>query len=237
MRYFFMITFKWEIMKKYRIGLLFSLAFFAFFSCASYFSTLRDSLKGQINSEVRETILRQADELLGKKTYSKVFVNGKSFTLDCIGTIGAIYYSAGIDIRKYFGKYNGGGVERFYRTLKDNKSLFNDRRPEPGDVIFWDNTWDANENGKNGDDRLTHVGMVISVDDDGTINFIHANYVLGIVIEQMNLQKPAVYRDKNGKIINTPMYLNSSLKSHPEHWLSGDLFNRYGSVLRIKDIF
>jgi hypothetical protein len=211
--------------------------FVLLFSCSTLNYNIRTSLKNQINEHILEIILKQANDLVGKKAYDIIVVNNKKFRLDCIGTVSAIFYSAGIDITKYFYKYDGGGVKRFYYTLKDNCALYKKTKPEIGDVIFWDNTWDSNNDGKLGNDYMTHVGMIMSIDDDGTINFIHANYVKGIIIEQMNLENPTEYKDKNGKIINSPMYINSSLKVHPDHWLSGDLFNHYGAVLKIKEIF
>ena len=43
--------------------------------------------------------------------------------------------------------------------------------------------------------------------------------------------------NEKGKELNSPMYINSSLKKHPDHWLSGDLFNHFGGVLKIKEYF
>jgi hypothetical protein len=219
-----------------KICIITILIFMLFFSCSTFKSYVRSSFKTQISEHILETILKQANDLLGKRAYEIVTVNNKKFKLDCIGTVNAIFYSTGIDITKYFFKYEGGGVKRFYYTLNDNDTLHK-TKPEIGDVIFWDNTWDSNGDGVTGNDYLTHVGMVMSIDDDGTINYIHANYVKGIVIEQMNLERPTEYKDKNGKVLNTPMYINSSLRVHPDHWLSGDLFNHYGSVLKAKEIF
>lgn len=206
-------------------------------SCVSFEERANDFIKNQLYLNTLQTILDQADALIGKKPYEIVIVNNKKFQLDCIGTVSAIFYSAKIDIRKYFLKYKGNGVSRFYYTLNDMKTIYKENIPEVGDVIFWDNTWDRNEDKIIGNDPLTHAAVVVKVDSDGTIHYIHLNYVYGVVIEQMNLFHPTVYKDENGKEINSPMYINSSLKRHPEHWLSGDLFRRFGGVLKIKEYF
>jgi hypothetical protein len=207
------------------------------FSCVSFEDKANNFIKNQLYLNTLQIILDQADILIGKKPYEVVKVHNKTFKLDCIGTVSAIFYSAKIDIRKYFKKYKGNGVSRFYYTLKDIKTLHKENIPEVGDVIFWDNTWDRNEDKVIGNDPLTHTAVVVKIDDDGTIHYVHLNYVYGVVVEQMNLLNPTVYKDKNGKEINSPMYINSSLKKHPEHWLSGDLFKHFGGVLKVKKYF
>lgn len=44
--------------------------------------------------------------------------------------------------------------------------------PRPGDLAFFDHTYDANGNGRV-DDELTHVAVVVGVEDDGTVEMIH----------------------------------------------------------------
>ncbi len=184
-----------------------------------------------------DKIVNQGNALLGKKYGEYVEINGKNFMLDCVGTVSAIYYSVGLDIRKYFNNYQGGGVTRLFKTLKEKNVLHKNKLPEVGDLIFWDNTWDRNGDKILGNDLLTHAGMVVKIDEDETIHYLHANCYYGIVIEFMNLKRPTEYKDENGKIINSPLYIYSSFKKHPEHWLSGDLFNQYGCVLKVKEEF
>jgi hypothetical protein len=117
-------------------------------------------------------------------------VRGKSFELDCTGIVLAVYYYAGIDLAKDFYKYEGNGVKRIYLYLKNNTLLYKTRHPAPGDLIFWNNTWDANDNGS-ADDKLTHVGMMVSMDQaSGQGTYLHYNYAKGITIEKINLLDP-----------------------------------------------
>ena len=90
-------------------------------------------------------VVSKARELIGKKINEAVYVNNQIFKLDCIGTVQAIYYAAGLDIGKDFSKYTGNGVSRVYNSLKSNNGLYEDNYPEIGDIIFWDNTWDKNK--------------------------------------------------------------------------------------------
>jgi hypothetical protein len=218
--------------------LIFFVLFYLMSSCYSLNDIVTRQKRYQSANHTLNQILDQAERLLGKKPNDVVYVNGKKFILDCIGTISAIYYAAGIDITQYFYKFRGNGVSRFYYTLKEADSLYNRYKPEVGDVIFWDNTWDRNGDTKFGNDPLTHVAMVVDVEEDGTVHYIHENYVLGIVVEKMNLTKPQIHKDENGKELNSPIYIGSSFYRHPEHaWLSGDLFRHFGGVIRVKDIF
>ena len=206
------------------------LIFFIFSSCESGDRIDKKEEEKKNNCQMQDELLKTAFSLLGRKPGEVILMNDRSFTLDCIGTISAIYYGIGIDITKDFGKYEGNGVSRLYDSLSDRGLLHKNKTPEPGDIIFWDNTWDRNEDGIIGNDPLTHAGMVVKVDDDGTISYIHENYIFGIVIEVMNLLKPGIDKDETGKAINSALYASSSLYNHPAHWLSGDLWKEYGII-------
>ena len=205
-------------------------------SCVTFEERVNKLIDKKFYSNNLQIIMDQARSMIGLKPYEKYVVRDKVFILDCIGAVSAIFYADGIDISKFFYKYKGSGVDRFYWTLLDYKTLHKNKIPESGDVIFWDNTWDANEDGVFGNDFLTHVGLVMNVEEDGTIHYIHVNYVKGIIVERMNLNYPSVFKDKNGKELNSPMFLNSQLVSNPPKWLSGDLFKEFGGVLKLKDI-
>lgn len=198
------------------------------------YRTMDDARKPPTDDEL--LVIDSAKKLIGKAPNAKVVVKGRQFTLDCIGTVGAIFYRMDIDIGKDFDKYPGNGVNRFYMTLKDKGVLHRDKYPRVGDVIVWDNTWDANGDGYRTKDPRTHAGVVLAVDDDGTIYYVHENMFRGVVIEVMNLLQPTVEWDPSGKRLNSGLAIAAKPGGpKPEHWLSGDVFNTFGDVLRIKD--
>ena len=180
-----------------------------------------------------QKLLVSVENLMGKPPGSKVTVNGRTFTLDCIGTVCAVYYQLSLDLTKDFSRYPGNGVKRLYASLKEKNVLHRDRYPRPGDIVFWDNTWDANEDNNKNNDPLTHAGVVIRVDDDGTIYYIHSHIKRGIVVEVMNLIRPGDYYGENGKVINNALALGSGISRpvNPDRWLSGDLLNSLADAI------
>ncbi len=187
-----------------------------------------------LNADERQ-LVASSKLLLSQPPNAKVTVNGRKFNLDCIGTVSAIFWNMNIDIQKDFAKYTGNGVSRLYQSLAARGTLHADTYPRPGDVIFWDNTWDANGDGNRTNDPRTHAGIVIEVDDDGTIHYIHENYIKGVTIEAMNLLNPAVPSDAAGKRINNSMAISTVTGGpKPGRFLAGDVFGRFGDVLTIK---
>ena len=79
---------------------------------------------------------------------------------------------------------------------------------------------------------------MLSVDDDGTIHYVHENLYKGVVIEAMNLRRPDDARDESGKLLNSGMAIATmSGGPRPTHWLSGDVFAKFADALRVKDHF
>ena len=186
-----------------------------------------------------KAVIASAKTLLGRAPESRAVVNGRTFVLDCIGTVSAIFYGMDVDVQKDFRRYRGDGVSRLFQSLRAQNVLHRDLVPRPGDIIFWDNTWDANGDGNLGDDPLTHAGVVLSVDPDGTIHYVHEHIIKGVVVESMNLRRPRSYYDLQGRIINNAMAMNSGIsrRNNPPHWTSGDLWDSFGDILRVRKYF
>jgi hypothetical protein len=183
-------------------------------------------------------VIASAKTLLGKPPNANVTINGRAFTLDCIGTVCAAFYGVSLDVAKDFDYYTGDGVNRLYMTLMERNALHNDKYPRPGDVVIWDNTWDVKGDGDRIHDPRTHAGIVMAVDADGTIYYLHENLYKGVVIETMNLLRPADAWDEQGKRMNSGMAIASKPGGpRPEHSLSGDVFDCFGDVLGQKSYF
>lgn len=165
-------------------------------------------------SSTQKKLVEAANWAKGRTT---LVVNGKKYNTDCSGVVSAIYKKAGIDINKEYGKYKGGGVQRLHQILRDKGLLYNTKLPQPGDLLFWDNTYDANNNHK-ADDGLTHIGMVVSSNKKtGETVYVHHHYKKGIVFETMNLYHPddpkynAAMREKGLPKVGGKKYLASQL--------------------------
>ncbi len=179
--------------------------------------------------------IREIQSLLKEAAYkyrgsSTLTVRGRKFRTDCSGVVTALYYYAGIDLQKYYPEYTGSGTERIYKMLEERDLLEKSWLPETGDIIFWDNTYDKNRNGKR-DDILTHIGMVVERDKYGNIDYIHHNYKSGIVIEKMNIRYKNDHTwSKKGvvTIINSPMRKKGGPARSRSKWLSGQLYNSSG---------
>ena len=185
-------------------------------------SFVKNKSTKEIN-DIQKKLVEGAEKLKGAKSLT---VRGRNFNLDCSGTVAAIYYYAGIDLQEYYPYYKGTGTERIYAALKERKLLKKTWLLEPGDIIFWDNTFDRNNNNKD-DDLLTHMGMVVSCDKQGNITYIHYNYARGIVYEYMNIRyKNYETQIVNGKsvTINSPMRQKGGSRTD-KNWLAGQLIN------------
>ena len=176
---------------------------------------------------LRDKLVQGAHAVLGR---NELLIRGRRFTMDCTGTVLAIYWYAGIDLSKDFPRLRGTGVSRIYQTLQRRDLLYTTAHPLSGDIIFWDNTYD--ENGYNGwDNPLSHMGMVVSVDPSGTIAYVHYHIRRGITIDYMNLESPNIQsRMENGslKVVNSPLRLAVPGRPHPARWLAGQLYRAMG---------
>ena len=176
---------------------------------------------------LRDKLAEGARSILGRK---QLVVRGRRFNMDCTGVVLAVYWYAGIDLARDFGRFTGNGVSRIYHTLERRDLLYTTTSPLVGDIIFWDNTYDENEDTR-WNDPLSHVGMVVRVDDDGTITYVHYHIRKGISNDYMNLRNPGVQSEiENGrmKVINSPLRLAVPGRPHPPDWLSGQLYRNLG---------
>jgi len=178
--------------------------------------------------DAQRAVVETARSLVGR---SRLQVNGRRFRYDCTGTILAAYYGAGIDLGAEFARYTGNGVTRLYRLARDAGVVYTGSRPEPGDVIFWDNTYDRNGDGTWNDD-LTHAGIVVRTYEDGSLDYVHHNYRRGIVVARMNLALPNVH-EAGGTLVNSPMRMKRDRHINSSQWLASHLYRSSGSLYEI----
>jgi hypothetical protein len=157
-------------------------------------------------------VAQSAGKLVG---LSRLKVDGKGFRYDCSGMVSAAYTDAGVTL-------SGSSASLHARALK-NGSFHERKRPEIGDVVFFDNTWDRNGNGKR-DDALTHVAIVESMDEAGTQTLVHLGGS-GIKRIYMNLDHPSEAKNEDGETINSYLRRGSTGER-----LTGQLWSGFGSL-------
>lgn len=116
-----------------------------------------------------------------------------TFRDDCSGFVCAVLDRAGIEA--------SGSTASLWTDAEREGRVHRRPRPSPGDLVFWDDTWDRNGNGRR-DDPLTHVGVVVEIEADGTIVMAHRGTSSGRSTLRMNLDQPDVHMAGDGRTLN-----------------------------------
>jgi hypothetical protein len=170
-------------------------------------------------------IVRTAAKLVGAKT---ITVNGRRIAYDCAGVIRAVYLKHGIDL--YDGEPSdpdANGVRIIHEHIRQQGTFHQGPVVHPGDLVFFDNTWDYNGDGKV-NDPLTHIGIVERQEPNGTVIFI--SRVAGAIARyRMNLGLPHVHKAVDGRVLND--YLRRKDVSDPAktRYLTGELFTQFAT--------
>jgi hypothetical protein len=170
-------------------------------------------------------IVRTAAGLVGAKTIES---NGQRISYDCAGVTRAIYMAHGVDL--YEGSERGrnaNGVRLIYDHIRERGRIHQGPVVHPGDLVFFDNTWDYNGDGR-ANDPLTHVGIIERVESDGTIVFI-SRVAEAIERYRMNLAQPHVHRTPDGRILNDYMRRKRWSDEEGTRYLTGELFASFGT--------
>ncbi|MDF1566198.1 MAG: CHAP domain-containing protein [Deltaproteobacteria bacterium] len=163
-------------------------------------------------------VAQRASTLVGAQ---RVIIEGKRHRADCSGLVRGLYAEAGHDLFALgaLGEQRNG-VAIIYRYVQRYGRLHGGR-PEKGELVFFDNTYDANGNGRL-DDALSHIGVVEKVRKDGTVVVVHYG---GSGVDRLlvNIEHPDQRRNARGEPIND--YLRRA-KDGPR--LAGELFVAWG---------
>jgi len=169
--------------------------------------------------------VRTAANLVGAKTVES---NGRRIAYDCAGVTRAVFLKHGIDL--YSSSANdpeANGVRLIHAHIRQQGTFHQGPVVHPGDLVFFNNTWDYNGDGKV-NDPLTHIGIVERQEPDGTVIFI--SRVAGAVERyRMNLALPHVYKTADGRILND--YIRRKENGDPADagHLTGELFAVFGT--------
>lgn len=164
-------------------------------------------------------IAKTAESFRGQKSLS---IHGNPVRFDCSGYVIAVYGTVGISI--------SGNTKSLYEQAVEVQVLKQIGLPKPGDVVFFDNSYDRNKN-RRLDDYLTHIAIVKDVDSEGTVAMMHLGGS-GITDLVMNLQHPNDHRSPEGALWNSYLRINKKGEQSPR--LTGQLFNSYATLAEIQ---
>jgi len=163
-------------------------------------------------------IVERAVQLVGVKRLERGVPD------DCSGLVRLAYQKAGIDLVNHGFLAGENAVTAIFRRA-EGRGAVHHRRPRPGDLAFFRETYDRNRDGLR-NDGLTHIAVVESVERDGTVTFIHRGSK-GIARSRMNLLFPRTHRaGEGGPVLND--FLRAATRGQ-RAWLTGELFVSFAS--------
>jgi len=204
-------------MRYWRQGLLILTAALAV-SCSPAYVQRKEPAGEEM--QARQDLVKYAKRLIGVKRLSEM--DGR-FKNDCSGFVNGVYALMGRKIKYDFVRQGRPLSESLYLTLRDKNLTYADMPPRPADAVFFKNTLD------NSYDKITHVGLVEDVQEDGTVVILH--YGSGRVGRiKMNLRHPYDYKNGRGEIIND--YLRKRGERQSRDDLAGALYFMFGDAFR-----
>jgi cell wall-associated NlpC family hydrolase len=172
-------------------------------------------------TELGARLAADAATLVGRR--GPFVVAGARFNDDCSGLVAAVFAAEGIDLRAEMQRAaprEDGSARATWLAARERGETFGaEATPEPGDLVFWNDTYDRNRNGKV-DDPLTHVGIVERVDGE-TVTFVHRGG-RGVARGVMTLAHRHAAADEDGRKLNSTV----RTRAHPARrgGLAAELF-------------
>lgn len=122
---------------------------------------LESNFSGRVNAEIQE-ILRDAQKYLGAP-YK--YAGNTSSGFDCSGLVSKVFDENDTKLPRRSEDQSNTGKEISIREAK------------PGDLVFFATA---------GGSRVSHVGIVHDIGNDGEVKFIHASTSKGVIISSLN---------------------------------------------------
>jgi len=182
-------------------------------------------------SDLQARLAARAAGLLGQGT-APFLVAGERYNPDCSGFVEAVYAAEGIRLRRILqaaAPRETSAVAAAWAAAGRWGRRWTDRGewPAPGDLVFFDDTWDRNGNGRR-DDPLTHLGVVEWVDAEGTVTFLHRGG-RGVSRGHLDLTWPERARATDGRELNTPLRVRKG-PGDGAPAMAGQLFVGFGRI-------
>ena len=169
--------------------------------------------------------MQTAAKLVGSTTIES---NGRRIAYDCAGVTRAVFLKHGIDL--YGGEPSdprGNGVRLIHAHIRQQGTFHQGPVVRPGDLVFFNDTWDYNGDGKV-NDPLTHIGIVELQESDGTVVFI-SRVARAVERYRMNLALPHVHKTANGRILNDYLRRKDVIDPANTSYLTGELFAQFAT--------
>jgi hypothetical protein len=157
---------------------------------------------GEPLDPVRARIVRVAGSLVGKRLRT-----------DCSGFVLRVLHDAGVSVSLVPARSRSESLYRASRPVET---------PRPGDLAFFDNTYDRNHD-RRANDRFTHVGLVESVDGSAVV-LVH-RAVHGVERLRMDLAHP------DDPEANDRLRFQRRGDAPGTRYLAGELFAAFGELL------
>jgi cell wall-associated NlpC family hydrolase len=142
---------------------------------------------------------------------------------DCSGLMHLAYWQPGLSLMPEYTLPGEGGVAAIYRKAQRLGVLRDE--PQPGDLVFFQETHDRNRDGRR-NDGLTHIGVVVRVSSDGLVTFVHRAGG-GVKRSRLHLYQPNIRKDARGRVLND--WLRRRDK-HGRGQLAGELLVGFAAV-------
>jgi hypothetical protein len=157
----------------------------------------------------------------------RLVVGGRRFRFDCSSFARAVYLQHGIDLFAEIQRATTG-VRAIQRYVREHGRLFHEGPPRPGDLVFFDDTYDRNRDGRR-NDRLSHVGIVEEVREDGTVVFV-SRLSRTIRRDRMHLGVPDAHRAADGRVLNDHLRRRRRGEPASAATLAAQLFAGFGTL-------
>lgn len=194
----------------------------------SSLSTERPCCRSVERAPSRSAIVRTAANFVGARTIDS---NGRRIAYDCAGVTRAVFLKHGIDLYDSPpSDPHANGVRIIHAHIRKQGTFHQGPVAHPGDLVFFNNTWDYNGDGKV-NDPLTHVGIVERQEPDGTVVFI-SRVASAVERYRMNLRLPHVHKTADGRILNDYLRRKDAGDPHNANYLTGQLFAQFASRMR-----
>lgn len=113
-------------------------------------------------------------------------------------------------------------IPALFRACKERGKVYHSSRPAIGDIVFFHNTVDSNQDGRN-NDWYTHAAIVESLTENGAVTLLSYR---GAKVSRthMSLEQPDAAMDRYGAELNTQLRTPADGDAPFTQYLAGQLF-------------